>query len=168
MLDTNYVSDATISPCGRYRSHLSRMWDRNKEHALFIMLNPSTADALLDDPTIRRCIGFARAWGCGGVVVTNLFQLRATDPKELLKGVELNPPTCDETIDQAMVQTCVTIAAWGALHPKLRYRAGQLDKVAQKRGRQLHSLGVTKDGWPRHPLYLRNGLTPQLYFGPKG
>lgn len=79
------IKSAIISECGKYRYSLSRIWDENKANVLFIMLNPSTADGDVDDPTIRRCIGFAKSWGYGGIYVGNLFAYRATDPKELLK-----------------------------------------------------------------------------------
>lgn len=76
-------SDARLSPCGLYRYTLTRTWDATKPRACWIGLNPSTADASEDDPTIRRMCGFADAWKCGGIIVVNLFALRATDPKEL-------------------------------------------------------------------------------------
>lgn len=162
------IASATISECGRYRSHLSRMWSPERdnparEHALFIMLNPSTADAEKDDPTIRRCIGFAREWGCTGVVVVNLFQFRATDPNELLKpGIPLNPRDADATIADAMAQTHVVVAGWGALHPSLAYRAREVAAIAERRDRRLHHLGLTKAGHPRHPLYLAKSSKLEL------
>ena len=82
------IKSAEISPCGLYRYSLTRKWEAWKGTVNFIMLNPSTADAQEDDPTIRRCIGFAKAWGYGGIVVTNLFAYRATNPKELKKSFQ--------------------------------------------------------------------------------
>ncbi|MDB5297796.1 MAG: hypothetical protein JWO31_3779 [Phycisphaerales bacterium] len=72
---------AVLSPCERYRYVLHRWWDESKPAVCWLMLNPSTADAATDDPTIRKCCGFARAWGAGGIAVVNLFALRATDPR---------------------------------------------------------------------------------------
>lgn len=161
--DHSYVRGATISPCGRYRSHLSRVWNPNKPYALFVMLNPSIADALVDDPTIRRCVGFARSWRFGGAVVVNLFQLRATDPKVLLQTDEKNPDICDEVIWGAMRKAGVIVAAWGALHPKLAYRAFQFHRLAQKQGGAVKCFGLTKGAWPRHPLYLPSDAQLQPY-----
>lgn len=75
---------AIISGCGKYRYSLWRTWDKKLPKVMFIMLNPSTADAYEDDPTIRRCINFAKSWGYGGIVVGNLFAYRATNPKKLI------------------------------------------------------------------------------------
>lgn len=154
---------ACLSECGRYRSSLGRSWDNSKEAALFIMLNPSTADASVDDPTIRRCMGFARRWNLGGILVVNLFQLRATDPAALLTQTDLNPPGADDTIANLMAYTDTVIAAWGALSKRLSYRAAEVAAIARKRDKRLYHLGLTKDGSPRHPLYLRGDASPELY-----
>jgi hypothetical protein len=76
------AKSAVISPCGLYRYRLTRTWDAVRWSAAFVMLNPSTADAVDDDPTIKRCVGFAKRWGCGGIVVANLFAFRSADPDE--------------------------------------------------------------------------------------
>src|SRR5689334_19453129 len=80
--------NAVISACGRYRYVLTRQVGPGSRRATFVMLNPSTADATNDDPTIRRCIGFAREWGCGRLVVLNLFAFRATDPADLKRAID--------------------------------------------------------------------------------
>ena len=81
LFDKEVERTAFISPCERYRHALGRHWDNDKGFVLFIMLNPSTADAQQDDPTIRRCMDFAKRWGFGGIEACNLFDWRATDPK---------------------------------------------------------------------------------------
>lgn len=163
MLFGDLHSAASISPDGLFRAHLRRTWDETKEPAVFIMLNPSTADALLDDPTIRRCIGFAKSWNLGGIHVVNLFQLRATDPRELASGKPLNPSSADDTIISAMSYSETVIAAWGAMNGHLAYRAREVATLAKKRDKQLYALGLTKTGMPRHPLYLRGDASPQIW-----
>lgn len=152
-----------ISACGRYRSDLSRWWGpgrmRRSHCALFIMLNPSIADAKRDDPTIRRCIGFARAAGCDGLSVANLFQLRATKPDALLiADAPLNPAHPVDGLYDAIAGARVVVAAWGALHAKLAWRAAEVQTIADRAGRTLHHLGLTKSGQPRHPLYVSKSV----------
>jgi hypothetical protein len=151
---------ATIDQTGKYRYILTRIWDENKPPAVFIMLNPSTADAEEDDPTIRRCINFAKGWGMGGIKVVNVFAYRATDPKELLKaadpvGIE-NYNHIEETINNAGI----VIIACGVVNKRL----GQPYKKALDilYGTDIYCLGVTKEGYPRHPLYLKNTTMPKL------
>lgn len=152
--------DALISPCGLYRYWLLREWDPARPALAFIMLNPSTADAEDDDPTIRRCMGFARRDGYGGIFVANLFAFRATDPMAL-KGA---PDPVGPDNDAGLIQNLLTlpiraagaiVAAWGA---GCRIR-GERDRFvrgqAAMRGVPLHHLGLTKDGHPKHPLYLK-------------
>ena len=106
-------SGAELSECGKYRYSLTRIWDETKPKVMFIMLNPSTADANNDDPTIRRCIGFAKSWGFGGLYVCNLFGFRATNPKELLK---VNNPFGDQNIwhtRKLSDEVDTIVCAWG-------------------------------------------------------
>ena len=146
---------ALISPCGKYRYWLSRTWDRSLGVMPFVMLNPSTADADIDDPTIRRCMGFARREGFGGINVMNLYALRSTDPKKLFSG-EYSPYGEDNfKWQQALLESSVpfVVCAWGAnanfsVAEAFRKRAKALRKP-------LMCLGSTKAGFPRHPLYVR-------------
>lgn len=149
------IKAATISEDGLYRYTLSRSWGPGPQ-ALFIMLNPSTADAELDDPTIRRCIGFARREGCDGITVVNLYAYRATKPLHLWEQVDPVGPRNNAVLDAALQQArhagAPIIAAWGA-----NARAGRVNDLLDiARGTQLHCLGLTKQGAPRHPLYLRS------------
>lgn len=148
---------AVISDDRNYRYVLSREWIGGSKTITFIGLNPSTADAIQDDPTIRRCIGFAKAWDGSRLLMVNLFGYRSTDPAAL-RGVrdpigELN----DFWLRRAVLESDVAIAAWGA-GGSLLSRAQQ---ITERFGSRLQVLGYTKDGAPRHPLYLRKTSLPQ-------
>lgn len=156
-MNAKITGSAIFSECGEYRYVLSRIWDRdNPRRVLFIMLNPSTADAKQNDPTIRRCIGFAERLGYGGVYVCNLFALRSTDPKALYKSGRPSGHKNGFYIHRTALKDCggEVICAWGnhgALH-----NAGQSMVIALKRwGIHPKCLGITKTGEPKHPLYLR-------------
>lgn len=157
--------DAVLSEDGVYRYALLRSWDDNLPRDVWIMLNPSTADAYVDDRTIGRCMSFSRSWGAGGIRVVNLFALRATNPAELAKHPDPVGPSNDQilhfsTVDRSWDPSGPgrVIAAWGA-HPMARERAKQVDL-----GRLTLCLGVTKDGHPRHPLYVK-GDTALVPYG---
>jgi len=143
---------AAFSRDRRYRYRLWRRWDRSRPRIAFCMLNPSTADARRDDPTIRRCIGFARDWGYGGIEVVNIFALRATDPRDLRSARDPVGPRNDAFMLQAATESPVVIA-WG-VHGALRDRAATALQLFGPRARLL-ALGRTRSGAPRHPLYLR-------------
>lgn len=142
-----------------YRYQLSRSCGQHGKTLVFIMLNPSTADDHLDDPTIRRCIGFARSHGYGEMQVLNLFALRATDPKVLISVAEqdLAAAIGKRDLMELLPDHADVCAAWGATvkHPALEARATAVARQLYARG-GLSCLGVTKDGHPRHPLYLSN------------
>lgn len=144
---------AVFSKCKEYRYVLRRKLEGDGPPALFIMLNPSTADEVNNDPTIRRCIGFATDMGCSELTVVNLYALRSTDPRGLAKHKEPIGPLNDRYIRNQINKhkDGVIIAAWGA------------HKFAQERGLEVirkfgpfKCLGLTKDGFPKHPLYLRS------------
>jgi hypothetical protein len=138
---------AELSPCGLYRYRLGRRWDDTPTLA-WVMLNPSTADAESDDPTIRRCMGFARSWGYGGIEVLNLSPLRSTDPTALLTT---HVPFEVQDYNRELISQAAggAIVAWGS-HPVARKATW-----ARRMLWGSHCLGVTKDGEPRHPLYVR-------------
>lgn len=142
-----------------YRYELTRSWARAGSLATFIMLNPSTADATNDDPTIRRCIGFARSWGCNGLYVGNLYALRSTEPKGLWVHPDPVGPDNDEHLtdlaDRALFFGWPLVAAWGA-----NAKPERVAQVLALPGMEnLQALGITKSGAPRHPLYLRSDAT---------
>lgn len=154
------IKDAFISADEKYRYALWRTWDEKKPKTLFVMLNPSTADANNDDPTIRRCIAFAESWGHGGIIVGNLFAYRATDPKELLKADNPKGPANDCWLKNLFGQAELIICAWGN-EGSLKDAGKQFREFARKTWRQkLHYLKMNKSGEPAHPLYLSKTLRP--------
>lgn len=152
---------AEISDCGRYRTRLWRRWDSRKGRVLVIMLNPSTADASQDDPTIRRCIRFAIRWECGCLEVRNLFALRATDPRELLAVADPVGPNnlCLVRSDDHFEKV---VAAWGN-HGRHLGRGAAVISDLSSRGLPLCHLGLTKLGEPRHPLYVSSNTVLQPF-----
>lgn len=149
---------ALFSHDRRYRYRLWRRWDRTRPLIAFCMLNPSTADERTDDPTIRRCVGFARDWGYGGVEVVNLFALRATDPRELRRARDPIGAGNDGHLVAAAARSAAVVIAWGA-HGALLARDRRTLAMLSRRARLL-ALGWTKSGAPRHPLYLRRDARP--------
>jgi hypothetical protein len=149
---------AIISECKRYRYQLWRIWDRTQPKVLFIMLNPSTANAEKDDPTIKRCISFAKSWGYGGLYVGNLFAYRSTDPKGLLVAEDIGGTDgLNHWIQMSNLSESV-ICAWGnsSLIQKLKPRL-ELLKTLDK---PLFCIQTSKDGTPKHPLYLKMKQKP--------
>lgn len=144
---------ALFSPCGRYRLQLARTWASGPK-AAFVMLNPSTADAQIDDPTIRRCISFAIREGCGALAVVNLFAFRATKPADLLMVADpIGGDLAELALEAVTAQSELVICAWGAA-PIAKARADQF--AYKNQHRELYCLGKTKSGAPRHPLYVHN------------
>jgi hypothetical protein len=137
-----------------HRYYLSREWDADRAVVNFIGLNPSTADARLDDPTIRRCVGFARRWGFGKLAMTNLYPHRATDPRQLQPIPEAVGVTNAIWLKHAMRESTLIVAAWGAgADPDFALKVWQ-GLMAFNSHKTFRCLGRTKDGSPRHPLYL--------------
>lgn len=136
-----------------YRYLLTRRWGAPHRWMTFIMLNPSTADAFADDPTIRRCTGFAKREGCGGLDVVNLFALRATDPRHLRTSPDPVGPDNDEFIT-GHCQGALVVAAWGT-GGTLKGRDRAVARLFAEAGADVRCLGVTGAGHPRHPLYVR-------------
>lgn len=164
MTDLLMERDAVISDCGTYRYLLRRVWNHEQPRALYIMLNPSTADASIDDPTIRSCIRLARENGYGSFEVINLFGLRATDPAELEKHPDPIGPM-NERVGIAAIMRCdVAICAWGA-HPMAARKSGFLLDQLRSRKPAVYCLGKTKAGAPKHPLYIKSGTPLQVYLG---
>lgn len=148
---------AAISKCGRYRYALMRAWVPDaKRFAMFVMLNPSTADGMADDPTIRRCIRFARDWGYEGMWVGNLWAWRATDPGALPVGREAIGGETDRWLHRMRAMSELCVIAWGAHDMARTVRTGEVLGLLG----DVQALGLTKAGQPRHPLYLRADARP--------
>ena len=132
----------------------------------FLMLNPSTADAHKLDPTLRRCVGFARRWGCKDFYVTNLFAYRTSDPKELwavaANGLDIVGPENDTYIREIVSEASLTIVAWGGVYKSLSWRVEQVVEIIKPHREKIRSLGFTKGGQPRHPLYIQKHAPLQL------
>lgn len=154
----------------KYRYQLTREWDGDLPVVNFIGLNPSTADALKDDPTIRRCLGFAKRWGFGKLIMTNLFAYRATDPVDLcFREIDPIGPENDQWVELSAHDSQLVVAAWGAVENYIRsnYRFALQRGVAVCERLTLDQdvmcLGRTRSGQPRHPLYLRGDAIPEKY-----
>lgn len=164
--DTDPIRKAAgISADQRYRYWLRRTWGPGPR-ALWVMLNPSTADARQDDPTIRRCVGFSRGWGFGGLAVVNLFAYRATDPDELAKlvaaGGDPIGPENEKAIAFELDASLEVVAAWGSSGPGplVADRAACVRDMIRKAGRPVWCLGTTNTLQPRHPLYVKGDTLP--------
>ena len=123
------------------------------------MLNPSTADAFQLDPTNRRCVGFAQAWGFGALVTTNIFAFRSTNPAGLRTTNDAIGPDNDEVIVTAAQNADLVIAAWGT-HGELQGRSGVVRGLLREAGVSPHVLRLTKAGHPGHPLYVAGDTQP--------
>ena len=149
--------NAKLSKCRRYRFALWRVWDESKPHAMFIGLNPSTADENEDDPTLTRCISYAKSWGYGGVCMANLFSFRATEPKDMLAASDPVGRNNDKWLMILSNEADLVIAAWGNT-------GGHMDRSKHVRQllSNLHCLKINKSGEPAHPLYQKSTLEPML------
>lgn len=159
LFDTLYANlpghPCAWSPCKRYRYTLWRVWAAEpKRICMVIGLNPSTADEIENDPTIRRCISFAQREGCDALVMTNIFAFRATDPNDMKAEPEPVGTENNDWLIRCSSLAAIRIAAWG-VHGEFRGRAGEVANLVP----DLLCLGTTSEGHPRHPLYVR-GDTP--------
>lgn len=148
---------AIISNCGQYRYTLARHWSdvARPRIACFVMLNPSTADAMKDDPTIKKCIGFAQRWGLDGISVVNLFAFRATLPADMRRAVDPIGPDNDRYIVEEVNSAERVICAWG---PNGTHQGRDKQVLSMVRSRCLPiCLKLTKDGHPWHPLMASYG-----------
>lgn len=166
-LDLREPARATFSRCGRYRYSLRRRTGiDNERQCLWIMLNPSTADAEQDDPTIRKVVAFARSWGYGWAVVGNVYGFRSTDPTKLWKAKDPVGSHNDHMLAGLVTTADLVVCGWGkhAKPGRVRDVADLVQRVRAWRGRpDWHCLALNNDGSPRHPLYLSGDLKPRRF-----
>lgn len=155
-------STAIYSDCERYRYSLTRIWDRSGTRVHFLMLNPSTATEVQNDPTVERCERRARALGFGSFTVTNIFAWRDTDPKNMKAAADPIGPANDEAILNASRTADKIIAAWGT-HGAHLNRGAAVKSLLRDLGKPLYHLGLSKAGHPKHPLYIAYTEQPQLW-----
>lgn len=148
----NIKPTAVFSPDREYRYRLTRRWD-DRPLVNFLMLNPSTADELTEDPTVRRCIGFASDWGYGGLLVTNIFAYRSTNPDLLYKIADPVGPGNDEHIIQSAKLCALTVGAWGD-HGRHLGRGNVVRAMLRAANITARCLGKNAGGEPQHPLYI--------------
>jgi hypothetical protein len=153
---------ATFSNCRKYRYTLSRTWDAGLPTACWLLLNPSTADEQKLDPTLRRCVGFSRAWGFGSMVVANLFAIRSPYPRHVYAAADPVGPQNDAHIRRLTRAAGKVIVGWG-VHGAHGGRNEKIVRLLIKWNVEPWCLGLTEQGHPRHPLYVE-GSTELIRF----
>jgi hypothetical protein len=151
------ASGARFSRCRRWRYLLWRCWDARRPAANFLMLNPSTADERVLDPTCARARDYAERWGYGALVVTNIFAYRNTDPARMKAAEDPVGPGNDAAILKAAAHSALVVCAWGN-HGRFLERSAQVKELLKKQ--KLHVLRLNANGEPAHPLYLPGNLKP--------
>jgi len=152
-------TSAVLSNEREYRYQLVRSWDSEKPTLAFIMLNPSTADEVEDDPTIRRCVGYAEDWGFGELIVGNLYAYRTSDPEELNKIENPVGPKNNKYLENICDKADKVLVAWGANEAVGDREA----EVAKSLDSELYALDTTKHGHPNHPLYQPKDVEPEIW-----
>ena len=158
------ASIAVYSDCEHYRYQLTREWAPGRK-ALFVMLNPSTATEIQNDPTVERCERRARTLGFGGFRVTNIFAYRATDPRVMRAQADPVGPDNDQAIAESAVWADQIICAWGG-HGSHLARGQTVATLLRAIGKPLFHLGLTIGGEPKHPLYIGYAVQPELWTPP--
>lgn len=150
---------AILSECGLYRYSLRRRWQMEPT-MIFIGLNPSTANAEVDDPTIRKCRHFAKRFGYNGFIMVNLFAYRATSPSDMKRAKAPIGPDNDRWLRFILAASTLKVCAWGNDGVFM-----DRDRFVTRLGGEFHCLGVNSSGTPKHPLYLPNETELQIYGG---
>ena len=155
-------STALYSPCERYRYALTRIWDGAGDRVLFVMLNPSTATEVQNDPTVERCERRARTLGFGAFRVCNIFAFRATDPKVMRAAPDPIGPDNDAAIAEGAAWADRIICAWGT-HGAFLQRGAAVEHLLRATAQPLFHLGLSKGGHPKHPLYIGYAQQPRRW-----
>jgi hypothetical protein len=150
-----------FSPCRQYRYRLWRKWS-DKPYLCVLLLNPSTADELVNDPTVERCERRARQMGFGGLEVVNIFAFRATDPKKMKAQLDPEGPENDRYIAEVVRGAGMVLCGWGQ-HGKHRRRWKRIMEILMEENIIPYCLEIGKDGQPKHPLYIGYAVKPRLY-----
>lgn len=158
--DANSI--AIYSDCERYRYALTRIWKFEASRLVFVMLNPSTATEVQNDPTVERCERRARTLGFGSLQVTNIFAWRDTDPKKMRTAKDPIGPNNDKTIMEACSWGDQIIAAWGT-HGAHLNRGVQVKQILRSSDKPVFHLGISKGGHPKHPLYIAYSQKPEKW-----
>ncbi|GHG83766.1 DUF1643 domain-containing protein [Pseudodonghicola xiamenensis] len=159
------ASVAVYSDCEGYRYSLTRVWESGAARVSFIMLNPSTATEVQNDPTVERCERRARALGFGGFRVTNIFAWRETDPRAMRRASDPIGPGNDDALLDSLGWADQVICGWGT-HGAHLDRGPAVETLLRATGRPLHHLGLSKAGHPKHPLYIAYAKEPELWLPP--
>jgi hypothetical protein len=164
MITRTHIKDdapsvAIYSNCEQYRYALTRTWDETGKRVLFVMLNPSTATEVQNDPTVERCERRARALGFGAFRVCNIFAYRATDPRDMRAQDDPNGPENDAAIMDAADWADTIVCAWGT-HGEHRARGPEMETLLRQQPVPLTHLGLSKAGHPKHPLYISYSVHP--------
>lgn len=160
----DFKSGAKFSPCRKYRYSLFRTWDNELPVVEFIGLNPSIANEKKNDNTIRRCIQFAKDWGYGTIIMLNAFGYCATDPRDMKACEDPIGVGNDKEIIRMSHRADLIVACWGA-HGGFENRDMEVMAILRVQELEVYCLGVTKNGFPKHPLYLSGDEKPVRYKG---
>ncbi len=161
-LKDDAASTATYSDCERYRYDLTRVWDGAGDKISFVMLNPSTATEIQNDPTVERCERRARTLGYGAFRVCNIFAWRDTDPRLMRKAADPIGPANDRAIVDACHWGDRVVCAWGT-HGEHLSRGPEVEALMRATQVDLYHLGLSKAGHPKHPLYISYSQQPELW-----
>lgn len=149
--------DAIFDQTGKYRYYLTREWDISLKKAGFILLNPSKADSHIDDPTVLRCIDYAKSWGYGGLIAVNLFAIKATDPNDMKQAKNPVGEDNDAYIVRALSESDFLVAAWGNDGLHINRSHGIIELLSKYK---VYGLKITKQGQPQHLGRLSKTLKP--------
>ncbi|WP_372993345.1 DUF1643 domain-containing protein [Sulfitobacter sp.] len=155
-------STAVYSDCETYRYSLTRVWEMSGKRLLFVMLNPSKATEVDNDPTVERCERRARALGFGAFQVTNIFAFRETNPKLMRQADDPVGPDNDQVLREGVAWADVVIAAWGT-HGAHLGRGTEVAQLLRRLDAPLHHLGLSIAGHPKHPLYISYSRQPEVW-----